>query len=131
MITGTLLNVLTVLIGSSLGLLVGNRLPPRLHTTILNGLGLATMVFGLQQAFKTGNVLILLGSVLLGGLLGDLLRIEDRLTALGDLLQHRLARRPANVSPTDANPQPPAAKPRFTEGFVTATLVFCVGPMTI
>ena len=130
MITGTLLNVLTVLIGSSLGLLVGSRLPPRLNTTIMNGLGLATMVFGLQQAFKTGNVLILLGSVLLGGLLGDLLGIEDRLTALGDFIQRRLTRRsaPPNI---DANPQPPASSPRFTEGFVTASLVFCVGPMTI
>ena len=135
MITGTLLNVLTVLIGSGLGLLVGNRLPPRLHTTIMNGLGLSTCLFGIQQALKTNNLLILLGSILLGGLLGDLLRIEDRLTALGDTLQRRLTRRPATVPGSDpesptANPQPPTPS-RFSEGFVTASLVWCVGPMTI
>ena len=127
MITGTLLNVATVLIGSMLGLLVGSRLPERLHGTILNGLGLITIVFGIQQAFKTGNLLILLGSVLLGGLLGDLGRIEERLTALGDALQRRLTRRPAAGDTTGAQARPS----RFSEGFVTASLVFCVGPMTI
>jgi uncharacterized membrane protein YqgA involved in biofilm formation len=136
MITGTLLNVLTVLIGSGLGLLIGNRLPPRLHTTIMNGLGLSTCLFGIQQALKTNNLLILLGSILLGGLLGDLLRIEDRLAALGNTLQRRLTRRPKPSTESDPsspipNPQPPSPGSRFSEGFVTASLVWCVGPMTI
>src|SRR4051794_16286895 len=135
MITGTLLNVLTVLIGSGLGLLVGNRLPPRLHATIMNGLGLSTCLFGIQQALKTNNLLILLGSILLGGILGELLRIEDPLPALGDTLQRRLPRRPSAAADSDPasptpNPQPPSPS-RFSEGFVTASLVWCVGPMTI
>ncbi len=137
MITGTLLNVLTVLIGSGLGLLLGNRLPARLNSTIMNGLGLSTCLFGIQAALKTNNLLILLGSILLGGLLGDLLRIEDRLTALGDLLQRRLTRRPAPIPATDPDPSSPTPNPqpptpsRFSEGFVTASLIWCVGPMTI
>jgi uncharacterized membrane protein YqgA involved in biofilm formation len=135
MITGTLLNVVAVLIGSGLGLLIGNRLPARLHTTIMNGLGLCTCLFGIQQALKTNNLLILLGSVLLGGLLGDLLRIEDRLTALGDTLQRRLTRRSSPTTESDPSSPTPSPQPstpsRFSEGFVTASLVWCVGPMTI
>ena len=123
--TGTLINVATVIIGGSLGTLLGHRLPERTRETVMHGLGLITLVVGMQMALSTRNVLIVLGSVLLGGILGEWWRIEDRLEGLGKALERRFA---AGTEPASA--ANPASSP-FTRGFVTASLVFCVGPMTI
>jgi uncharacterized membrane protein YqgA involved in biofilm formation len=117
-ISGTLLNIVTVLLGGILGLLVGGRLPERFNGIIIGGLGLSTIIIGLQQALATRNVLILLGSILLGGILGELLRLDYRLDNLGDWLQKRLARDGKGAS-------------TFSEAFVTSSIVFCVGPLTI
>lgn len=119
-ISGTLLNVFTVLMGGTFGLLVGGRLPERFQSIIFNGLGLATMLIGVQNALKTGNILILLGSILVGGLLGELLQLDQHLENLGSILQKRLA--------GDASGKGAAT---FSEAFVTSSLVFCVGPLTI
>lgn len=119
-ISGTLLNVLTVLVGGTLGLLVGGRLPERFQGIIFNGLGLATMVIGVQNALKTGNILVLLGSILVGGLIGEMLRLDRHLANLGGYLQKRLA--------GDGTGKGAAT---FSEAFVTSSLVFCVGPLTI
>src|SRR5207253_4903926 len=117
-VSGTLLNVLTVLVGGSIGLLVGGRLPERLQSTIMGGLGLATMLIGIQNGLTTQNPLILLGSILLGGIVGELLRLDFRLDSLGAYLQKRLARSGRGAS-------------TFSEAFVTSSLVFCVGPLTV
>lgn len=117
-ISGTLLNVLTVLVGGTLGLLAGGRLPERLHNIIMGGLGLATLVIGLQDALGTGNVLVMLGSILVGGIAGELMRLDDHLDNLGGYLQKRLAGSSAGAS-------------TFSEAFVTTSIVFCVGPLTI
>jgi uncharacterized membrane protein YqgA involved in biofilm formation len=117
-ISGTLLNIATVLLGGLLGLLVRGRLPDRFNGIIIGGLGLCTIIIGLQGALLTRNVLILLGSILLGGILGELLRLDYRLDNLGDWLQKRLARRSKGAS-------------TFSEAFVTSSIVFCVGPLTI
>jgi uncharacterized protein len=114
--TGTLLNVITVLLGATLGTLLGARFPERVRETVMGALGIMTLVIGLGMAI-TGNALIVLGSLLLGGVLGELLQIDERLNALGRGLEARFAR-----SGTVGN---------FTRGFVTASLVFCVGPLTI
>lgn len=114
--TGTLINAASVLAGSAVGLAAGHRLPERLRETVMKGIGLMTLVLGMQMALRTGNVLIVLGSALVGGILGTLLRIQDGLDAIGDLLQRRFA------SVGDG---------RFSEAFVTSSLVFCVGPMTV
>lgn len=119
-ISGTLLNVLTVLVGGTLGLLLGGRLPERFQGIIFNGLGLATLVIGMQNALTTGNILVLLGSVLVGGLLGEWLRLDYHLDNLGDYLQKRLA------GNSDRK-----GSATFSEAFVTSSLVFCVGPLTI
>ena len=113
--TGTLLNVGTVLAGSSVGLILGKRLPERIRETVLMGLGLLTVVIGIQMALKTANILILLWSTLLGGVAGEGLNIQSGLDRLGAALQARFPGRPQS---------------RFSEGFITASLVFCVGPMT-
>ncbi|MDQ6694003.1 MAG: DUF554 domain-containing protein [Chloroflexota bacterium] len=117
-ISGTLLNVLTVLIGGGLGLLVGGRLPARLQNIIIGGLGLSTLVIGMQNALITRNPLILLGSILVGGIFGEFLRLDQKLEQLGDTLQKRMAGSGKGAS-------------TFSEAFVTSSLVFCVGPLTI
>ena len=142
---GTLLNIATVLVGSTLGLLLGHRLPQRTRETVTDALGLVTLLIGALSAAQVTSlelssavgqdapVLIVLGSMLLGGIVGSLADIESRLEAFGDWLRVRLsgssggARRSAE---TDAGPED-ARRLRFLEGFLTASLVFCVGPLTI
>ncbi len=127
---GTFTNVVTVLVGGTLGILLGTRLPERMRETIMHGLGLLTLVIGIQLSFKTNNILIVLVSLLLGGIAGEWLRIEGRLNQLGRWLEHRTA---SSSSPASDQPQD-AARPgtsRFSRAFLTASLVFCVGPMTI
>jgi len=115
---GTLINVATVVVGSGAGMLVGSRLPERIRQTVLHGLGLMTMVIGMSMALKTQNPLLVLASLLLGGLIGEWLGLEERLQALGRWLETRIAGGSGEGS-------------TFVKGFVTASLVFCVGPMTI
>jgi len=117
--TGTLLNILTVVIGGTLGSLLGNRLPDKTRETVLAGLGLMTGVVGMSMALQTKNVLIPMFSVLLGGVLGEWARLEDYLEALGRWLERRVGQRPQS------------GERSITRGFVTASLVFCIGPMTI
>ena len=75
--TGTIINVITVLIGTALGVLLGNRLSEKIRETVLAGLGLVTIVIGVQMSFDTQNILIVMGSVLAGGILGEWWRIES------------------------------------------------------
>jgi hypothetical protein len=126
MATGTVINVVTVLLGGTLGTVLGNRLPERMRETIMHSLGLLTMVIGFQLSLETANILIVLGSLLLGGLLGELLRIERAIDQVG----HWLERRTGSVeSPEPADS--PSDSTTFSYAFLTASLVFCVGPMTI
>jgi uncharacterized membrane protein YqgA involved in biofilm formation len=113
---GTAINVGAILAGSLAGTTVGSRLPERIRATVLNGLGLLTILIGLQMALQTKNVLIVTGALLLGGIVGEVLRISDGLDRLGDFLQSTLAN---------------GRNRNFSEGFVTASLVFCVGPMAV
>jgi len=116
--TGTLLNVGTVLAGTGVGLAIGRRLPERLQQRVLTGLGLVTLVIGidLALAWRDTSALYVLGAVLLGGMIGEALRLEDRLEGLGDRLQARVSR---------------GGPSRVSEAFVTASLLFCVGPLTV
>jgi uncharacterized protein len=118
-VTGTLINVGTVLLGTLLGTLIGHRLPEGIHQRVLFGLGLTTLVLGVDNAltWRDTNVLYVMGGVLLGGIAGEALRIEDRLQALGDRLQARFAGADEHST--------------FSEGFFTASLLFCVGPLTV
>jgi uncharacterized protein len=118
--TGTIINIITVLIGGTLGLLFGARLPERLKATVVAGLGLFTAAIGIQMFLKTENPLIVLGALLIGALLGEWWRIEDGLQNLGRVLEERFTSNPEAAIDT-----------RFVRGFLTASLLFCVGPMTI
>ncbi len=142
---GTVVNVATVLAGSGLGLLLGHRLPVRTRNTVTDALGLVTLLIGALSAVSVTSpvlsaavgshapVLIVLGSMLLGGIVGSLLDIEARLESLGGWLRRRLRRpsRRRGQSPDDVSTADRPDQERFIAGFVTASLVFCVGPLTI
>lgn len=133
---GTAVNVATVLVGSGVGLLLGHRLPQRTRDTVTDALGLVTLLIGGLSAVavtagelsavvgRSAPVLIVLGALLVGGIVGSLVDIEARLDALGGWLRRGLSR-----SGSTAADHP--ARARFIEGFVSASLVFCVGPLTI
>ena len=115
---GTVVNVVTVLAGTLAGVVLGARLPERMRTAVLQAVGLVTLVIGGRDAFGTRNVVFPLVALILGAAIGTALRIEDRLEALGEAVRRRFDRGTDDDS-------------RFVEGFVAASLLFCVGPLTI
>jgi uncharacterized membrane protein YqgA involved in biofilm formation len=119
--TGTILNTITVLIGGALGLIFGARLSERVKQTVLFGLGLFTFGVGVKMFIDTQNSIIVLVSLLAGGILGEIGQIEDRLQRFGGWLESRVQK----------NGEGEKKDNRFIRGFITASLVFCVGPMTI
>lgn len=123
--TGTIINIATVLIGGLVGLLFGARLPERIRLTVIAGLGLFTAAIGLQMFLKTENPVVVLLSLLAGGILGEWMRIEDGLRGFGAWIEQRLG------GATMASTEDQVLRSRFVRGFLTASLVFCVGPMTI
>jgi hypothetical protein len=114
-VRGTVVNVAAVLVGTAVGLAVGGRLPERMQRIITTGLGLSTILIGIQMALKVQSMLVVIASMVLGGILGEWLGIERALERAGE----RLKAGARSGSGT------------FVTGFVTASLVFCVGPMTI
>lgn len=120
--TGTFINVVTVLVGGTLGLLFGARLSDRVRETVVGALGLFTVALGLKMFLETENAILVLGSLLVGGIWGEWWRIEDRLSRLGAWLEQRF-------TPNEAAADPQGS--RFVRGFLAASLLFCVGPMTI
>lgn len=112
---GTLVNAGAILAGSAAGLLLKRGLPVRYQQTIMQGLALPIGIIGLQMALKTNNILIVILSLTIGAVLGELLDIDGRLASFGNWLTQKLGRRYGNVG----------------EGFVTASLVYCVGAMAV
>ncbi len=128
--SGTLLNTFTVALGSLLGLLLGSRVPAKMQDSIVTALGLVTVFVGISNAGRTGNIIIPLISLVVGVIVGELLDLDSALTRLGGWLQSRFAPRAlANSQPDDSASADQRA--RFINGFVTASLVFCIGPLTI
>ena len=127
---GTLINIAAILIGSTIGVLVGHRFPERTRVSVTDALGLVVLVVGAMNLFaladsdyrdavtEAGTLLVVLFSILIGGIIGSLLRIEYRLELIGGWLQRRFTK----------GDEP---RSRFIEGFVTASLVFCIGPLAI
>ena len=114
---GTIINTATVLAGGGLGLLIGNRIPDRIRVIIVQVIGLVTIAIGLRDVINTDNMVFPLVGMVLGAIVGELLRIEDRLEHLGEILRRKFTK--------------PESESKFVTGFVTATLLFCVGPLTI
>ena len=152
---GTLVNATTVLLGASVGVAAGHRLSVRTRDLVTDALGLVTLLIAAASATAVADpalaaavgpsapTLIVLGSLVLGGVVGSALRIEDRLEAFGGWLRTTLGRRTARARGQDATaaatgdsaavggPVDGADRERFIEGFVAASLLFCVGPLTI
>ena len=112
---GTLVNTATVLVGSSLGLLIGSRFPEKINTIVMHALGLATLLIGFKMAFKTENIPLVIGSLAIGGIIGEILKIEEGLEKFGDFVKRKVK----------------SESGTFVLGFVTSSLVFCIGPMTV
>lgn len=118
--TGTFINIAAILIGGTIGLIFGSRIPERYKGTVIAGMGLFTAAMGLQMFLKSGNQLIVLGALIIGALLGEWLKIEDRLQAFGQALEQRFSQDSETGSGS-----------KFVRGFMVASLLFCIGPMAI
>jgi len=114
--TGTLINVAAVLAGSGIGLALGARLPERLRSMTQSAVGLTVVVIGLGLALRTENAVLMLASLLVGGLIGEWLDIEAALARLGARVQERFGG---------------SSEDNLVRGFLAASLLYCVGPMTI
>ena len=129
---GTIINVIFILVGSALGVLIGHRIPERTRRTVTDGIGLVVLVVGglnvvaitdsayVEAVGGGGALLVVLAAILIGGILGSALRIEERLEGFGGWLMVRFRR---GKDSGDGS--------RFIEGFVDASLVFCIGPLAI
>ena len=118
---GTILNVITIIIGGMIGMLLGGRIPERVRSTVVHGLGLFTIMLGVRLFLQTDNPIISLVAIMLGGLLGEWMNIEEKLNRLGSSIEARLGSTGASESKENL----------FIRGFVTASLLFEIGPMTI
>ena len=112
---GTIVNTISIIIGSLIGLLFKGRLPEKYSQTIMHGIGLAVILIGLKTALQTDAILIVIISLAIGSFVGELLRIEDRLEQIGNWIGKRLARDSEGIS----------------KAFVSASLLYCVGAMAI
>ena len=118
---GTLVNIATVALGTLAGVVLGARIPERIRAAALQVVGLVTIVIGIDEALVTRNVVFPLVALILGAVLGELLRIEERLEGLGERVRHKVE--------GDEEEGRPAT--RFVDGFVAASVLFCVGPLTV
>ena len=112
---GTIVNTLAIIVGSLIGLMSGGVIPNKYHATVLHSIGLAVILIGLKVALKTDELLLVILSLALGSVLGELLRIEDRLESAGKWFETRFSKAGCGIS----------------KGFVTASLIYCVGSMAI
>jgi len=122
-IWGYIVNTSTVIIGSLLGFFIGTKLSEPIKKIILAGLGLSTIIIGIQMASSARNIIMIVGSLLLGGIIGQLIGIEEWLERVGERLKIRFE--PNNAVLRAGNTS------TFVLGFVTASVLFCAGPMTI
>ena len=117
MLTGTIVNALGILAGCAVGLLLGKLIPERLADAVTRGVALCVFYIGVSGTLSDENTLVMIISMVLGTIVGELLRLDDRLSALGGNIERQFAKR--------------GVKGRISEGFVTASLLFCVGAMAI
>lgn len=122
---GTLLNVFTIIFGTLIGATLGNRLTKQMQESVMTGLGFVTLVIALQTASRSGNIMIPLLSVLIGVIIGELLGIDEAVKRFGGWLQTQAAKFSKGEGDSAHN------RARFINGFVAASLIFCVGPMTV
>jgi uncharacterized membrane protein YqgA involved in biofilm formation len=114
---GTLINTATILVGGVIGLSIGKKIPESVRLIVVQVIGMVTIGLGLSDVMKTHNMVFPLLGMVIGSVIGELLKIEDRLEHLGSVFHNKFASKQESGS--------------FVKGFVTATLLFCIGPLTI
>lgn len=112
---GSVVNAAAIVVGSLIGCMLHSRFPERIRTIVFQGLGLCVLLIGFQMAFKAQNILVVLFSILLGGIIGELVRLDTLFERLGNAVKKRIG----------------SANPKFTEGLVSASLIFCIGALAI
>ena len=118
---GTLINVAAVILGSAVGLLFRRGMKKEVSDTVMQGLSLCVILIGIKGALQTGNLLLVILSMVVGGVIGSLMDIERRMNNLGAYAERKLA----------GGAEAGAGGHEFAKGFVTASLVFCVGAMAV
>ncbi|GAB7022144.1 DUF554 domain-containing protein [Salidesulfovibrio brasiliensis] len=113
--TGSLVNAAAIIAGSLIGCMLHSRFPERIRTIVFQGLGLCVLLIGFKMAFKAQDILVVLFSILLGGIIGELIRLDTLFERLGNRLKQVIG----------------SSNPKFTEGLITASLIFCIGAMAI
>ena len=114
---GTIVNTFAIIFGGIVGLLFGHALPEKMKKTVIQGIGLSVLLIGGSMALQTKNPLVVISSLVLGGILGEWIDIELRLQHLGEWLERKFAKK--------------GQESGFTKAFVTASLIYCVGAMAI
>jgi uncharacterized membrane protein YqgA involved in biofilm formation len=127
-VVGTLINVAAILFGGFIGLFFGTRIPSKFRQTIIHAVGLFTLCYAVFIFAKTQNFLIPLGSLVIGTVLGEWWKIEERLDGLGERLRQRFDKQETSQQGIEGELE---TKSRFVDGFVSASLLFCIGPMAI
>ncbi len=112
---GTIVNTLSIIAGSLIGMLFRGAIPEKFSDTIMHAVGLAVILIGLKTALSTDDILMVIVSLAIGGLIGELLALEDRLASLGNWIGNRISKESHGIS----------------KGFVNSSLLFCVGAMAI
>lgn len=113
---GTVINMGTIVAGTVVGAFAGARLSVKMRRTVLYGIGLTLVLLGIQMSLRTEAIVVVLGAMVLGGMIGEFLKIEERVDRFGEFLQARMSK---------------GAGSSFGEAFVTSSLLFCIGPMAI
>ncbi len=112
---GPSINAIAIFVGAAAGMMIGSRLSDNLRKTVFQCLALSTLVIALQMALKTNQPILLIFSLVVGGIIGEILKIDDKINAFGDFIKNKIK----------------SKNPHFTEGFVNASLLFCIGAMGI
>ena len=115
LLQGTIVNVMAVIIGSSIGLLFGSRMPQRIVKTVFQAIGLFTLVIGIAMALKGQEMLLIVFSLIIGTVMGEGLNIDLKVEALSQRIRTVFK----------------VGNPKFSEGLITSFLLFCMGAMTI
>ena len=112
---GTIVNIVTIVLGSIFGILIKSSFPEKINKIIFQAIGLFTITLGISMAIKTSNYLVVVFSLLIGSLIGEIIDLEKYL----------------EIIPKKLNNKVKNSSDKFSEGFITATLMYCIGPMEI
>lgn len=113
--TGSIVNAVAIIGGAAIGCLLQSRFPERIRSIVFQGLGLCVLLIGLQMALKVENILLVIFAILLGGITGELLRLDTLLERIGNWVKQKIG----------------SSNEKFTDGLVTTSLIYCIGAMAI